>query len=90
MPLRLNVGVSRKLGLPAYSSIGASCNLEAVLAHYPHREREFRFDHDYPPIPPPQGPTMSHPGDPAIRLDRTARPPHAGGPHALRPARVDR
>ena len=31
MPLRLNVGVSRKLGLPAYSSIGASCHLEVEL-----------------------------------------------------------
>ncbi|WP_406699452.1 hypothetical protein V5E97_11345 [Singulisphaera sp. Ch08] len=28
MPLRLNVGVSKKLGLPEYSSVGASCNLE--------------------------------------------------------------
>ena len=33
MPLRLNVGVSRKLGLPGYSSIGASCNLEVELDH---------------------------------------------------------
>ena len=31
MPLRLNVGVSKKFGLPAYSSIGASCNLEVEL-----------------------------------------------------------
>ena len=31
MPLRLNVGVSRKLGLPAYSSVGASCNLELEI-----------------------------------------------------------
>jgi hypothetical protein len=31
MPLRLNVGVSRKLGLPEYSSAGASCNLEIEL-----------------------------------------------------------
>ncbi len=28
MPLRLNVGVTRKLGLPACSSIGASCSLD--------------------------------------------------------------
>ena len=28
MPLRLNVGVSRKVGLPDYGSVGASCNLE--------------------------------------------------------------
>src|SRR5688572_16748158 len=31
MPLRLNVGVSRKIGLPEYSSVGASCNLEVDL-----------------------------------------------------------
>ena len=31
MSLRLNVGVSKKLGLPAYSSIGASCNLDLEL-----------------------------------------------------------
>ena len=31
MPLRLNVGVSKKLGLPAYSSIGASCHLDLEL-----------------------------------------------------------
>src|SRR5215208_3272799 len=31
MPLRLNVGVSKKLGLPEFSSVGASCNLELEL-----------------------------------------------------------
>jgi hypothetical protein len=31
MPLKLNVGVSRKVGLPAYGSVGASCNLELEL-----------------------------------------------------------
>src|SRR5947207_1925158 len=31
MPLRLSVGVTRKLGLPSYSSIGASCSLDLEL-----------------------------------------------------------
>ena len=31
MPLKLNVGVSRKIGLPQFSSVGASCNLELEL-----------------------------------------------------------
>jgi hypothetical protein len=31
MPLKLNVGVSRKIGLPEYSSAGASCNIEVEL-----------------------------------------------------------
>jgi hypothetical protein len=29
--MKLNVGVSKKLGLPAYSSVGASCNVEVEL-----------------------------------------------------------
>jgi hypothetical protein len=31
MPLKLNVGVSRKVGMPDYGSVGASCNLEMEL-----------------------------------------------------------
>jgi hypothetical protein len=31
VPLKLNVGVSRKVGLPDYGSVGASCNLELEL-----------------------------------------------------------
>jgi hypothetical protein len=31
MPLKLNVGVSRKVGLPEYSSAGASCHIEVEL-----------------------------------------------------------
>jgi hypothetical protein len=31
MALKLNVGVSKKAGLPAFGSVGASCNLELEL-----------------------------------------------------------
>jgi hypothetical protein len=31
VPLKLNLGVSRKVGLPDYGSVGASCNLEVEL-----------------------------------------------------------
>jgi hypothetical protein len=31
MPLKLNVGVSKKVGLPEYSSAGATCNIEVEL-----------------------------------------------------------
>ena len=30
MALKLNVEVSRKVGLPAFGSVGASCNLETL------------------------------------------------------------
>ena len=31
MPMKLNVGISRKVGLPDYGSLGASCNLDVEL-----------------------------------------------------------
>src|SRR4051794_18065575 len=31
MPMKLNVGVSREVGLPDYGSVGASCNPEMEL-----------------------------------------------------------
>ena len=35
MPLKLSVGVSRKVGQPGYGSLGASCGVETVLADTP-------------------------------------------------------
>src|SRR3954451_8255592 len=39
MPMKLNVGVSRKVGLPDYGSVGASCNLELEM-EYGQLERD--------------------------------------------------
>ena len=33
MPLKLSIGLTKKLGLPGYSSVAASCYVEVELAH---------------------------------------------------------
>jgi hypothetical protein len=35
MPLKLNVGLARKIGLPDYGSLGATCNVELELPANP-------------------------------------------------------
>lgn len=45
MPLKLNVGLSRKVGLPGYSSLGASCHVEVELDAAALREDPDAFQH---------------------------------------------
>ena len=87
MSLKLNVGVSRKVGLPDYGSVGASCNLELEI--------ELGLDRTRPgwlPRPGPQGLRRRPPGGPrragplagAGRSRRMTRRHHR--PPRLRPA----
>ena len=43
MPLKLTAGVSRKLGLPGYSSVGAICHVELELDSDCSRRRPTPF-----------------------------------------------
>jgi hypothetical protein len=44
MPLKLSVGVSRKLGQPAYGSVGATCGVEVELDAALLRDDPEEFD----------------------------------------------
>jgi hypothetical protein len=45
MPLKLNVGLSRKIGQPDYGSLGASCHLEVELDSALLRDDLTAFQH---------------------------------------------
>lgn len=51
MPLKLSVGLTRKMGLPAYGSLGASCQLEVeldphlVFSDVPALQQRIRYLH---------------------------------------------
>jgi hypothetical protein len=51
MPLKLSVGLTRKMGLPAYGSLGASCQLEVeldphlVFSDIPTLQQRIRYLH---------------------------------------------
>ena len=97
MSLRLNVGVSKKLGLPAYSSIGASCHLEVELETGLLRDPAgFRdqvrgaflaarraVDDELARLQVPEGPGATRD---ALTTNGHPNGPHAGnGPPAVRP-----
>ena len=77
MPLRLNVGVSKKLGLPEYSSVGASCSLDLELERPAPRPRAFQPRSATPSSPPTRRSTTSWPGSGQGR-PRRARPSGRG------------
>ncbi len=78
MALKLNVGVSRKVGLPDYGSVGASCNLELEIDLRPAGARSGRL-----PRPGPRRVRRRPSGGP-----RRAGPTADAGLRATRPAGI--
>ena len=64
MPMKLNLGVSHKVGLPDYGSVGASCNLGLELdSDLLDRDLDAFLRGSAGPTSPPTGPcTPSWPG----------------------------
>ena len=75
MPMKINVGLTKKIGLPDYGSLGASCNVEfeADQSLLANRRESPPHTSSKPTLPVPRPSTMNWPDNKA-RPTATERP----------------
>ena len=86
MPLKLSVGVSRKVGQPGYGSLGASCGVEVELDPLLLRDDPEEFERRARRSHAACAPAPSTPSSPGWPL-RRPRPRHGDDHQAVRPPR---